>query len=456
MDITVYNTASRKKELFKPLDEKKVGIYCCGPTVYHFAHIGNMRAYVFEDLLVRMFRIFGYDITHVMNITDVGHLTSDADDGEDKMLKGAKREGKSVWDIANYYTEAFFSDCQALNIIKPTIISKATEHIQDMLDFIQVLEKKGYTYVANGNVYFDTSKFLDYGKFANLNMDNQGKSRVGVDENKKNPKDFALWFTQSKFDDQAMKWDSPWGTGYPGWHIECSAMSRKYLGDEFDIHCGGEDHIPIHHTNEIAQSKCACDGKFARYWMHVAFLVDQTGKMSKSKGEFLTIPFLKEKGYDPLSYRYLLLQSSYRKQIQFSFEALDAAQKSLFTIRRKITELGDSSKGDAKYYRELFLEAIADDLNTAKSISYIHEVLSSDLGDVQKKELLFEFDSFFGLNLFKEETIEISEDIQHILDERQIARESKDWSKSDALRDLLLEKGFVVKDSKEGQKITQK
>ncbi|MFT4312567.1 MAG: cysteine--tRNA ligase [Candidatus Woesearchaeota archaeon] len=454
MDIRIYNTATKKKENFVPLVQKEVGIYCCGPTVYNFAHLGNMRAFLFEDTLVRVFAHFDYRVKHVMNITDVGHLTDDGDDGEDKMLKGAKREKKTVWDIAHQYTLAFFSDCGFLNIQKPTIVCKATDHIPEMIELIQTLEKKGFTYVANGNVYFDTQKFPEYAKFANLNMDDTGKSRVEKDTFKKHPRDFVLWFTKSKFDDQAMKWDSPWGTGYPGWHIECSAMSTKYLGETFDIHCGGADHIPVHHTNEIAQSKCAHDSEFARYWMHNEFLIDQTGKMAKSKGDFLTVQTLIQKGYDPLAYRYLCAQTHYRKQIQFSFEALDSAQAGLKNLREKIALLDDTTTGEPTTHIQSFEKAISDDLNIPKALAVVQNLLAdATLGGQTKKQTIQLFDTVLGLNLISVSFL--PKEIQELVQKRKRAREQKDFEKSDLIRDKLAQLGYKVIDSADGQKVVR-
>ena len=342
MTLTLFNTLTRKKEPFVPIKKNEVGLYTCGPTVYAFAHIGNLRTYIFEDLLKRTLLFNHFNVKHIMNITDVGHLTSDSDTGEDKMLKGAKREKKTVWEIADFYTKAFQSDIKKLNILNPNIWCKATDHIKEQIALIQRLEQKGFTYVAGGNVYFDTSKLEDYGKLARLNLDAEQQSRVDKDENKKNLHDFVLWFTKSKFEEQEMKWPSLWGeAGYPGWHIECSAMSMKYLGEQFDIHCGGIDHINIHHTNEIAQSEAATGKKpWVKYWLHGEFLViGKDTKMAKSGDNFITLSTLEQRGYHPLDYRYFCLGTHYRMPLTFSFEALDGAKTARKRLVEKVLEL---------------------------------------------------------------------------------------------------------------------
>lgn len=455
MKIQLYDTATRSKREFTPLKSGEVSIYCCGPTVYHDVHIGNMRTFLFADFLQRMFRYFNYKVTYVQNITDVGHLTSDADEGEDKMLKGAKRENKTVWDIAQMYTDRYLADATLLNIQRPDILPKATDHIQEMIAIIQLLEKKGFTYTANGNVYFDTAKFPDYAKFANLNLAASQQSRVGEDTAKKNKSDFVLWFTKSKFEDQAMKWDSPYGVGYPGWHIECSAMSRKYLGDTFDIHCGGHDLIHVHHTNEIAQSKCA-GFEFAQYWMHGEFVIDETGKMSKSKGDFLTVKLLCEKGFDPIAYRYLVCQTHYRKQMKFSFEALESAQTALNRLKTKYATFKDNpQKTDSKYV-QLFNDALSDDLNIPKALSVLQEMMFDEsVLESNRKYVADLFDTVLGLDLQKaplsQDIGEIPTDVQELLDQRREARQKKDFTRSDELRDTIKEKGYIVKDTSEGQ-----
>ncbi|MDD3460965.1 MAG: cysteine--tRNA ligase, partial [Mesotoga sp.] len=382
MEILLTNTMSRKKEVFKPLREGEVGIYTCGLTVYNFAHIGNLRAYVFADTLKRMFLFNGYKVNHVMNITDVGHLTGDEDEGEDKMEAGARREGKTVWEIVDFYTKAFFDDLKRLRIIFPTVTCRATRHVDDMIDMIRKIESNGYTYVAGGNVYFDTSKLPDYGKLARLKLDEDNtRSRVESDPYKRNPFDFVLWFTRYKYDSHAMQWDSPWGRGFPGWHIECSAMSSKYLGERFDIHTGGIDHIPIHHTNEIAQSEAAFGHEWVNYWLHSEFLVIGEGeKMSKSLGNFITLQTLIDKGYDPAEYRYYLLGAHYKKQLAFTLEALDGAKSAMKRLTTKIGELKGSEAPVSKLNSVLlneFHEAINDDLNTPRALAVLWKVVDS-------------------------------------------------------------------------------
>ncbi|MCK4888867.1 MAG: cysteine--tRNA ligase, partial [Candidatus Aminicenantes bacterium] len=337
MKLRFYNTLTQKKEDFETMVEGKAGMYSCGPTVYNFAHIGNLRTYIFNDLLRRVILLNGIQLDHVMNVTDVGHLTSDADEGEDKMLEGAKRENKSVWEIAKFYEESFFNDISLLNIQKPEIVCRATDHIEEMINMEKRIEENGFAYFTGGNLYFDTSKLDDYGKLARLRVEDlQYGARTEIDENKKNNSDFVLWFTKSKFGDQDMKWDSPWGTGYPGWHIECCAMSSKYLGEQFDIHTGGIDHIPVHHTNEIAQAEAAFGKKpWVKYWLHGEFLVMDKGKMSKSSGEFLTLQFLVEKGYDPMAFRFLCLGAHYRKQLMFSWEAMEGASQGYRNLKNR-------------------------------------------------------------------------------------------------------------------------
>jgi cysteinyl-tRNA synthetase len=452
-------------EEFKPVTAGKVGIYACGPTVYQYAHIGNLRSYIFEDILRRTLLYNGFKLTHVMNITDVGHLTSDADSGEDKMLKGAKREGKTVWEIAKFYTDAFMSDTLKLNIQKPDVICKATDHIKEMITLIQRMEKNGYTYTAGGNVYFDVSKFADYGKLARLNLEEQKASaRVDVDENKKSPFDFALWFTKSKFTEQEMKWPSPWGAGYPGWHIECSAMSMKYLGEQFDIHCGGIDHIPIHHTNEIAQSEAATGKKpWVKYWMHGEFLVMDKGKMAKSAGGFITLQTLIDKGYNPLIYRYFCLGAHYRQQLNFSWEGLDGAKNTFVRLKEKVLEIKDNAakkQGDDEEktheYDSEFKKAIDDDLSTPLALSTMWSVVrDEEISDREKLRLLLDFDKVlgFGFAAWKRETVKVPAEIQTLLDEREKARKEKNFTSSDELRNKIKTLGYEVSDTPEGQKV---
>ncbi|PNE20093.1 cysteine--tRNA ligase [Mesotoga sp. Brook.08.YT.4.2.5.1] len=462
MEILLTNTMSRRKEVFKPLREGEVGIYTCGLTVYNFAHIGNLRAYVFADTLKRMFLFNGYKVNHVMNITDVGHLTGDEDEGEDKMEAGARREGKTVWEIVDFYTEAFFDDLKRLRIIFPTVTCRATRHIDDMIDMIRKIESNGYTYVAGGNVYFDTSKLPDYGKLARLKLDEDNtRSRVESDPYKRNPFDFVLWFTRYKYDSHAMQWDSPWGRGFPGWHIECSAMSSKYLGERFDIHTGGIDHIPIHHTNEIAQSEAAFGHEWVNYWLHSEFLVIGEGeKMSKSLGNFITLQTLIDKGYDPAEYRYYLLGAHYKKQLAFTLEALDGAKSAMKRLTTKIGELKGSEAPVSKLNSVLlneFHEAINDDLNTPRALAVLWKVVDSeDLRPGEKLSLINEFDRVLGLGLSEIETEVIPEEVEELANQRDQARRGKDWKKADELRKLISEKGYEVLDERDGYKIRKK
>jgi cysteinyl-tRNA synthetase len=462
MEILLTNTMSRRKEVFKPLREGEVGIYTCGLTVYNFAHIGNLRAYVFADTLKRMFLFNGYKVNHVMNITDVGHLTGDEDEGEDKMEAGARREGKTVWEIVDFYTEAFFDDLKRLRIILPTVTCRATRHVDDMIDMIRKIESNGYTYVAGGNVYFDTSKLPDYGKLARLKLDEDNtRSRVESDPYKRNPFDFVLWFTRYKYDSHAMQWDSPWGRGFPGWHIECSAMSSKYLGERFDIHTGGIDHIPIHHTNEIAQSEAAFGHEWVNYWLHSEFLVIGEGeKMSKSLGNFITLQTLIDKGYDPAEYRYYLLGAHYKKQLAFTLEALDGAKSAMKRLTTKIGELKGSEAPVSKLNSVLlneFHEAINDDLNTPRALAVLWKVVDSeDLRPGEKLSLINEFDRVLGLGLSEIETEVIPEEVEELANQRDQARRGKDWKKADELRKLISEKGYEVLDERDGYKIRKK
>ncbi len=468
MELHFYNTMGRSMQLFTPLHDHHVGMYCCGPTVYNYAHIGNLRAYLFDDVLRRTLEYFGYDVTHVMNITDVGHLTDDEDEGEDKMLKSSRETGKSVWDIAAFYTEAFFHDIDSLHIKRPSVSCKATDHIQDMIALIKRLEDRGFTYEAGGNIYFSIDKFPDYGKLSMRDkQDLHAGARIAVDSNKRNPHDFVLWFTHSKFEHHSMLWDSPWGRGYPGWHIECSAMSMKYLGEQFDIHCGGIDHIPIHHTNEIAQSEAATGRKWVNYWMHNEFLIIGKGKMAKSSGEFLTLSVLVDKGYNPLDYRYFSLGGHYRSQLQFSYESLDAARKArenLYdrTLRLKedaspcpFSQLGDKARTYLGHYEA----ALAYDLNTPKALSEMWMLLKDkDISPREKLTVLYKMDEVFGFNLeqLEQASVEVLDDeIMDLIKEREKARERRDWAKADTLRDLLLQRGISIKDTPEGTKWTK-
>jgi cysteinyl-tRNA synthetase len=464
MKFSVYNTLTGIKEELIPLEEGKIKYYTCGPTVYDYAHIGNLRSYIFEDVLKKSMEYVGLEVNHVMNITDVGHLESDEDTGEDKMALGASREKKTVWEIARFYEEAFLRDCELLNISEPTTICRATEHIQDMILFIEILEEKGFTYIGNGNVYFSIDKFPDYHKLANLNMEElEAGSRIEVDEFKKNPFDFVLWFTNSKFSNQIMQWESPWGTGFPGWHIECSAMSMKYLGDRIDIHCGGVDHIPVHHTNEIAQSESVTGNKWANYWMHGEFLVLPNGKMSKSTGDFVTIAKLIEEGYSPLDYRHFCLQSKYSKQLIFSFESLTESQKAYRKLKSRIKNIIDNKtdgenidKNLIKEYQDKFSTQISDDLNIANAFTVLSDIIKdNELSNTEKLYLIEDFDKVFSLNLTVDEEITNNDNvdeeyIQTLILERNIARNEKNWARADEIRDLLLERNIELLDSKDG------
>lgn len=462
--VYFFNTLTRKVEQFIPNVDGKVAMYTCGPTVYHFAHIGNLRSYIMEDILEKTLRYVGYDVKRVMNITDVGHLTSDADTGEDKMLKGAKREHKTVMEIAKYYTDAFFDDCRKLNIKRPDVVEPATNCIPEFINMVKVLLEKDYAYIAGGNVYFDTSKLDDYYVFSSQS---EKELMVGVrddvseDINKKNKADFVLWFTKSKFDNQELKWDSPWGVGYPGWHIECSCISMKHLGEYMDIHCGGVDNIFPHHTNEIAQSEAYLGHKWCNYWFHVHHLNDKSGKMSKSKGEFLTVSLLEEKGYNPLVYRLFCLQSHYRKPLEFSYEVLDNMTTAYNKLIKKIGELkADGSVDEEAFagFRNKFEDAICSDLNTSSAITVIYDVLRSDINDITKLELMKSFDEVLSLDLLKDHgndkessvDSELKEYILAKIEERKAAKKEKDFAKADAIRDELAAKGIQIKDTREG------
>ncbi|MFL0245710.1 cysteine--tRNA ligase [Candidatus Clostridium stratigraminis] len=464
MGFSIYNTLTRNKEEVKPIEDSKIRLYTCGPTVYNYAHIGNLRTYIFEDVLKKSLEYAGFKVKRVMNITDVGHLESDSDTGEDKMSKGAMREKKTVWEIARYYEEAFLKDCQHLNIIKPEVVCRATEHIEDMIKFIQILEKKGFTYRANGNVYFSIEKYPEYTELANLSIDELvAGSRVEVDVYKKSPLDFVLWFTNSKFSNQIMQWESPWGKGFPGWHIECSAMSMKYLGERIDIHCGGIDHIPVHHTNEIAQSESAVGHKWVNYWMHGEFLVLDNGKMSKSNEDFLTVSRLIEEGFSPLDYRYFCLQSKYRKQLVFSFDSLTEAKKSFYKLKEKIKKIVEGKKlGEAchtnkvKSYQQKFLAQVSDDLNIANAFTVLSDVIKDDkLNSSEKFYLIEDFDKIFSLDLTKANDLNEKpsldkEYINNFILERDEARKEKNWARADEIRNILLNENIELVDLREG------
>lgn len=455
--MRLYNTLTRKVEEFVPNDKNDVKMYTCGPTVYHYAHIGNLRSYIMEDVLEKGLEFLGYKVERVMNITDVGHLSSDADTGDDKMVEGAKREHKTVMDIAKFYTDAFFQDCNKLNIRKPNVIVPATHEISDYIKMIEELLEKGYAYKAGYNIYFDTSKLGNYHVLTNHDDDNLmvgARDDVEEDKSKKNKSDFVLWFTKSKFEDQELKWDSPWGLGYPGWHIECSSIALKYLGENLDIHCGGVDNIFPHHTNEIAQSEAFLGHPWCKYWFHVEHLNVKDGKMSKSKGNFLTVSTLEEKGYNPLVYRMACLSSHYRKQMEFSYEMLDSFASSYDKLKKKALSLSAEGEiSDVSKYLEEFKEAIGNDLNTSMMITSLYDVLKSDLNDVSKRYLVQEFDKVLGLDLLKEEEKETSVDeiyVLEMIDKRKTAKESKDFALADQIRDELLSKGIKLIDTKDG------
>ena len=462
--IHLYNTAIRSKVEFNPIQPGKVGLYTCGPTVYNFAHIGNLRTYVFEDILKRVLIYNGYQVKHVMNITDVGHLTGDRDMGEDKMEKGAQREGRTAWEIADFYTQAFKKDIERLNILEPDIWIKATDTIDDQIALIKTLEDKGYTYQISDGVYFDTSKFKDYAKLSHQDLESlQEGARVEKNPEKRNPTDFALWKLSPKDVRRQMEWDSPWGIGFPGWHIECSAMSMKFLGDQLDIHCGGTDHIDVHHTNEIAQSEAATGKKFFNNWMHGAFLIISGGKkMAKSEGNFLTLDnaFL-EQGINPLVYRFATFQTHYRKPMEYSSESIQAARNGLLHLQNQARQVAkaadDSDSSISSEYKDKFLKAVNDDLNMPRGMAVVQELLKSNIPEAQKHITLLDFDRVLGLNLDQvNETEELPQEIQDLIDARQKAREAKQWETSDQLREEIEALGYMVQDTKDGMKVIKK
>lgn len=460
--MILYNSLGQTKQEFVPFTEGKVNMYTCGPTVYHYAHIGNLRTYIMEDVLEKYLRFAGFDVNRVMNITDVGHLSSDADTGEDKMLKGAKREHKTVMEIAKFYTDAFFEDCAKLNIKRPDVVEPATNCIDEFIDMISVLLEKGYAYIAGGNVYFDTSKLDTYYVFGNMNEDDLAvgvRDSVEEDENKRNKTDFVLWFTKSKFDDQELKWESPWGLGYPGWHIECSCISKKHNGEYLDIHCGGIDNAFPHHTNEIAQSEAYLGHKWCKYWFHVLHLNDARGKMSKSKGDFLTVSLLESKGYDPIAYRMFCLQSHYRKPLTFSYESLDNCVKAYEKLTKRIASLGKDGEIDREAAQALidkFKAAMDNDLNTSLGLTVVYDVLKAEANDATKRYVLGELDKVLSLNLLaeKEEAQKESNpqdaEVEALIQQRTEARKNKDWATADAIRDKLAAMKVVVVDTKDG------
>ncbi len=457
--MKLYNTLTRSIEEFVPNNKDMVTMYTCGPTVYHYAHIGNLRTYIMEDVLEKSLNYIGYNVKRCMNITDVGHLTSDADTGEDKMLKGAKREHKSVLDIARMYTDAFKTDCSKLNIKWPSIVVPATSLIDDYIKFIKKLEETGYAYVSGGNVYFDTSKLKEYYVLTNHTEDSlieAVRTDVEIDSNKKHKNDFVLWFTKSKFDSQELKWDSPWGVGYPGWHIECSCISLKYLGENLDIHCGGVDNIFPHHTNEIAQTESYIGHKWCNYWFHPEHLNDKSGKMSKSKGEFLTVSFLEKKGYNPIVYRLFCLQSHYHKQLVFSYESLDSAVNTYNKLINKIKSIksDDSNLNENEFnkYKSKFKYELENDLNTSNALTVLYDVIKSDINNTTKLELIKDFDKVLSLNLLTNDEIDkdVLDYINSKIEERKQAKSNKDYERADLIRKELEDKGITLKDTREG------
>lgn len=470
--MKIYNSLTRSKDEFVPNEQGKVSMYTCGPTVYHYAHIGNLRSYIMEDVLEKYLRFSGYDVKRVMNITDVGHLTSDGDTGDDKMLKGAKREHKTVMEIAKFYTDAFFEDCRKLNIKRPDVVEPATGCIDEFIKVISSLIEKGYAYEAGGNIYFDTSKLQQYYVFNDFKEEDLAVGvREGVEEdsNKRNKADFVLWFTKSKFEDQELKWDSPWGVGYPGWHIECSCISMKHLGESLDIHCGGIDNAFPHHTNEIAQSEAYLGHKWCNYWFHVHHLNTNSGKMSKSSGEFLTVSLLEEKGYDPLVYRFFCLLSHYRKSLVFSYENLDNAAVSYNKLTAKIAVVLKDTSGevDKEAYDRLmkgFTDALDNDINTAQAITSLYDVLRDGTNGVTKIALIKEFDKVLSLGLIEAaekvnaapETEELPAEVLELAQQRKAARKEKNFALADELRDKITALGYVVEETRQGTRITKK
>ncbi len=464
MGLTLFNTAGPGLEPFVPIRDGHVGLYCCGPTVYNYAHIGNLRTYVFEDVLRRVLERHGYDVAHVMNVTDVGHLTDDADEGEDKMLVGARERGMSVWEIAEFFTRAFFADIGKLNVVPPTTVCRATEHIPEMIELISRLEERGLTYQAGGNVYFSIDAFPRYGELARLDRQElRAGARIAVDSAKRNPHDFVLWFTEGKFEHQAMQWDSPWGRGYPGWHLECSAMSMKYLGEHFDIHCGGVDHVNVHHTNEIAQSEGATGKRWVNYWLHGEFLIMPSGRMGKSEGNMITLSTLEEEGYHALDYRYFLFGAHYRTQLSFSVEALDAARSARASLLEHLRSLAADAPGgpsrelghDARRALQRIDDAFNDDLNAPRALGLLRAFLKDDtVAAAERLAVAYDTDGVFGLDmqtsLARRE--QLAPEHAAMIVEREEARKARDFATADALRDRLREAGVVIEDTPSGTK----
>lgn len=455
MNLRLFDTFTRSVREFIPLSGNNVGLYTCGPTVYDFAHIGNLRTYVFEDLLRRVLEFNGFNVRHVMNITDVGHLVSDADTGEDKMEKGSKRTGKTAWEIAENYTQAFRADLQRLNIYEPTIWCKATDHIPEQIAFIKCIEDKGFTYKTSDGIYFDTSRLEDYGYLGRLDLEGmQAGMRIDMGE-KLHPTDFALWKFSPPDQKRQMEWDSPWGVGFPGWHIECSAMSAKYLGAYFDIHCGGEDHITIHHTNEIAQTQACYGTRLANFWMHGYFLqLDENTRMSKSSGDFLRLQTLMDRGYDPLAYRFFCLSAHYRAKLNFSWEGLEGAEKSLDRLRAMTYEWGSPGVIDEQY-ADQFTQQINDDINMPRAVAVTWDLAKSDLSPATKKATILLFDRVLGLQLadWKPSEDEIPIEIIALVGERSRARSEKRWQDADTIRQQVMDAGYEIEDTPQGPKI---
>jgi cysteinyl-tRNA synthetase len=459
--LFLYNSLTRNKDEFAPMEPGEVGLYTCGPTVYNYAHIGNLRTYIFEDVLRRVLLYNGFRVKHIMNITDVGHLTGDRDMGEDKMEKGALREGKTAWDIADFYTRAFKTDIEALNILAPDIWVKATDTIDDQIALIKTLEDKGYTYRTSDGIYYDTAKFENYTKLSHQNLEAlQEGARVEKNPEKRNATDFALWKFSPPGTRRQMEWESPWGIGFPGWHVECSAMSAKFLGDQLDIHCGGTDHIDVHHTNEIAQSEAATGKPFFNFWMHGAFLIISGGKkMAKSEGNFLTLEnaFIKQ-GLSPLIYRFASFQTHYRKPMEYSEESVEAARNGLMHLQNQVRQASQGGAGQngmvSEAFKAKFLEQINDDLNMPRALAVVQEMLKSDITAVDKFATMMDFDRVLGLSLDQVDKPErLPEAVQKLVTERQAARDAKDWARSDTLRDEIQNLGYTVQDTKDGMKV---
>jgi cysteinyl-tRNA synthetase len=456
--IFIFDTYERQKREFVPLQTGHAEIYSCGPTVYDFPHIGNMRAYIFSDTLRRVLEFNGYQVKHAVNITDVGHLVSDGDEGEDKMEVGSQRENRSAWEIAEYYTEIFKRDIARLNIKEPSVWSKATDHIAEQIDLIKRLEEKGFTYLTSDGVYFDTSKFGNYGYMARLDVEGLAPgARVEMNDEKRNPTDFALWKFSPKDHKRQMEWQSPWGIGFPGWHIECSAMAMKYLGETIDIHTGGIDHIPVHHTNEIAQSESATGKQFARYWMHVDFLTIEGKKMSKSLGNFATIGDIVKRGYDPLGFRYMVLTSHYRASLNFTWEGLLGVQKALAGLREKVSQWDGNNAEPSADLLEEFKKRVNNDINTPQALALMWDVANDkSLSEGVKKATILEFDKVLGLNLGVKEATEIPDEVMQLAKQRDELRKEKKWQESDRIRQEIFDKGYELEDTSSGPKITKR